>query len=132
MDFSSFQLTPQMQQQKKDAIQKPVQLPKPPKWMIPACGARFGVKFSIFFLNFKNLTFFQFGGKLLTFEKISAEEPKTVSIFQVITDQEFYAKAARFHDILRGGQLEIYCESQSMNSQNELEKNLWDLLHVKF
>lgn len=44
MDFSSFQLAPHMQVQRKDSIQKPIQLPKPPKWMLPACGARFGVK----------------------------------------------------------------------------------------
>lgn len=67
---------------------------------------------------------------MISFEKSAPENPKQISVFQVISDQEFFVKAARFHDVLRGGQLDIYCETQSMNCQDELEKNLWDLLRV--
>lgn len=72
--------------------------------------------------------FFQFGGKLVTFNGNS----RTVTVNQVITDLELVDRSNRLEKVLAEGTFVDYCRQKADQSNDQHSRFLWYFLKANF
>jgi protein transport protein SEC31 len=85
--------------------------------------------------------FFQFGGRLVTFENVKPQPnhqqqqqsvSRQVHISQVVTEAELLQRSQQLESVLQNGQFAEFCSMKVTNSKDELEESVWNFLKVGF
>lgn len=81
--------------------------------------------------------FFQFGGKLITFENPKLPPlqspqpvPRQVFVSQVTTETEFLQRSRELQAALQAGSFNNYCQAKIQNAKSDAEQDIWKFLLV--